>query len=64
LILPFLQRIANIADYYLALRYIIGLANNDYGREMNWAIGMEMMLSFLSFGNLYAFKFVEMSFAV
>ena len=48
-----------LADYYLALKYIIGMAGNDYSDDMNKTIGMEMMLSFLTLENPYAFKYVE-----
>lgn len=49
----------NSADYYLALRYVIGMVDTDYGQDWNKAIGMEMMLSFLTLSNPYAFAFVE-----
>ena len=52
---------ANLADYYLALRYVIGLVDTDLGPDLNKSIGMEMMLSFLSLGNPYAFAFTECS---
>lgn len=52
---------ANLADYYLALRYVIGMVDTGFGQDLNKAIGMEMMLSFLSLGNPYAFYFVEYS---
>lgn len=55
---------SELGDYYLALTYIIGMVDNDYGQEINKDIGMEMMLSYLSLGNLYAFKFVEKAFSV
>lgn len=53
---------ANIADYYLALRYIIGLVDTEYGQQTNRIIGMEMMLSFLTLGNPYAFSYVKNAF--
>ncbi|MDD3221021.1 MAG: helix-turn-helix transcriptional regulator [Lachnospiraceae bacterium] len=52
---------ANLADYYLALRYVIGMVDTDYSNELTKTIGMEMMLSFLSIGNPYAFEFVQKS---
>ena len=52
---------ANLADYYLALKYIIGMVDTDYGQDTNKIIGMEMMLSFLSLGNPYAFDYVDKS---
>lgn len=48
-----------LADYYLALRYVIDMVDSNFGIDMNKTIGMEMMLSFLTLGNPYAFKFVE-----
>lgn len=58
-ILKVSQDYASLADYYLALKYIIGMAGNDYSDDMNKTIGMEMMLSFLTLENPYAFKYVE-----
>ncbi len=55
------QDYADLADYYLALKYIIGMAGNDYSDDMNKTIGMEMMLSFLTLANPYAFKYVDSS---
>lgn len=53
------SKYAGLADYYLALRYIIGLVDTDFGQDLNKSIGMEMMLSFLSLGNRYAFAFTD-----
>lgn len=50
-----------LADYYLALRYVIDMTDSNLGMDMNKTIGMEMMLSFLALGNPYAFAFVEKS---
>lgn len=55
------SKYANLADYYLALRYVIGMVDTDFGQDLNKSIGMEMMLSFLSLGNPYAFSLVEYS---
>jgi transcriptional regulator with XRE-family HTH domain len=52
---------APLADYYMALQYVIGMVNGDYSDEMNRIIGMEMMTSFLELGNSYAFAFVKNS---
>ena len=54
---------AELGDYYLALRYIIGMIDNDFEQASNKDIGMEMMLSYLSLGNLYALRFVEKAIA-
>jgi transcriptional regulator with XRE-family HTH domain len=53
-----------LGDYYLALRYIIGMIDNDYEQPSNKDIGMEMMLSYLSLGNLYAFRFIEKAISI
>jgi len=45
---------ADLAYYYLALRYIIGLANSGYSHDWARTIGMEMMHSLLIFENQYA----------
>lgn len=52
---------AELADYYLALRYVISFVDTGLSPEMNSAVGMQMMLSFLRLGNLYALHLVEMS---
>ena len=58
------SKYAGLADYYLALRYIIGLVDTDFGQDLNKSIGMEMMLSFLSLGNPHAFSYVEYSLTI
>ena len=44
---------SNLADYYMALRYVIGMVANDYSDDLNKTIGMEMLLSFAELGNKY-----------
>jgi len=50
---------STLADYFLALRYIIGMVDTDYEQDLNEKIGMEMMLSLLVLGNSYAFRYVD-----
>jgi len=50
---------SDLADYYLALRYIVGMVDNDLSTEMNSAVGMQMMLSFMALGNSHAFTFCK-----
>lgn len=50
---------SDLADYYLALRYIVGMVDNDLSTEMNLAVGMQMMLSFMVLGNSHAFTFCK-----
>lgn len=53
--------LAGLADYYLALRYVVSMVDTGLSSEMNTAVGMQMMLSFLQLGNPYALHYVEMS---
>jgi len=53
------QEWSDLADYYLALRYVVGMVDTDLSSEMNSAVGIQMMLSFMSLGNDLAFKFCE-----
>jgi transcriptional regulator with XRE-family HTH domain len=53
--------LAELADYYLALRYVVSMIDTGLSSEMNSAVGMQMMLSFLRLGNPYALHYVEMS---
>lgn len=50
---------SGLADYYLALRYIVGMVDTDLSNEMNSSVGMQMMLSFMKLGNDFAFKFCK-----
>nr|DAU87573.1 MAG TPA: helix-turn-helix domain protein [Caudoviricetes sp.] len=53
------QEWSDLADYYLALRYVVGMVDTDLTTEMNSAVGMQMMLSFRTLGNSYAFTFCK-----
>jgi len=53
------QEWSDLADYYLALRYVVGMVDTDLSYEMNSAVGMQMMLSFMTLGNDIAFKFCD-----
>lgn len=53
------QEWSDLADYYLALRYVVGMVDTDLTMEMNSAVGMQMMLSFRTLGNSYAFTFCK-----
>lgn len=54
-----MQEWSDLADYYLALRYVVGMVDTDLSTEMNSAVGMQMMLSFMTLGNSYAFGFCK-----
>lgn len=47
-----------LADYYIALQFVWGLADNELGVEINRRIGMEMMYAFAKVGNPYASQFI------
>lgn len=53
------QEWSDLADYYLALRYVVGMVDTDLSTEMNLAVGMQMMLSFMTLGNSHAFTFCK-----
>jgi transcriptional regulator with XRE-family HTH domain len=53
------QKWSDLADYYLALRYVVGMVDTELSHEMNSAIGMQMMLSFMALGNSHAFTFCK-----
>lgn len=50
---------SDLADYYLALRYIVGMVDTDLSTGMNAAVGMQMMLSFMALGNRHALNFCK-----
>lgn len=50
----------DFAEYYLALRYLIGMVDTGYSRDINEKIGIEMMLNNVRFDNIYAFKYFDM----
>ena len=53
------QEWSDLADYYLALRYVVGMVDTELTYEMNSAVGIQMMLSFMTLGNDLAFKFCD-----
>lgn len=53
------QEWSDLADYYLALRYVVGMVDTELSTEMNSAVGMQMMLSFMTLGNSHAFTFYK-----
>lgn len=50
---------SDLADYYLALRYVWNLVDNDLECGFNRRIGVEMMYTFVSVENMYALRFLE-----
>lgn len=51
------QKCHQLADYYLALRFVWGVVENDESYEYNKRIGTEMMKTFISVNNIYAAQF-------
>lgn len=52
---------ADLADYYLALQYIVNIVDNEMGWGFNRRLGMEMLNTFVSVGNVYAARFLKYS---
>lgn len=50
---------SEVSDYYLGLRYVFNLVNNESCRNMNMRIGMEMLYAFSTVGNVYAKSFLD-----
>ena len=46
----------DLADYYLALKYMRGFVDSGLSQEMNEAIGIQMMLSLAQIKNKYAYR--------
>lgn len=51
----------DLGDYYLALKYMINMVDNDLPYEMNLSIGKQMLLSFLQLNNKYAASYLKPS---
>lgn len=54
----------SLADYYLALRYVIGMVDNEHDCASNKTMGVEMMNSFATLGNEYARIFLNTAFSM
>lgn len=53
---------SDLADYYLALRYVWNLVDNDLEWGFNHQTGVEMMWAFATVRNKYAAQFLKCSF--
>lgn len=51
---------ADLADYYLALRYLVSMVNNECSEQMNATIGIQMMISYANLENQYALDYLKM----
>ncbi|HEY5586019.1 MAG TPA: helix-turn-helix transcriptional regulator [Ruminiclostridium sp.] len=52
---------SDIADYYIALKYVFTMVDSELSPEMNSAVGMQMMLTFAKIGNPHALNFLKTS---
>ena len=52
---------SQLGDYYLALRYVLGLIDTGYSDEMNQIIGTQMLIAFSQVENKYSLDFFETS---
>ena len=52
---------ADLADYYLALRYLLGVVYNNNSDVLNKTIGEEMMVAFSHWENKYVLDFLKAS---
>jgi hypothetical protein len=50
---------SDLADYYIALKYVLAMVDSDLSPEMNSAVGMQMMLTYAKIGNPHALKFLK-----
>lgn len=58
-ILKSMNQWANLGDFYLALRYRLGMIDTGCSNEMNKAVGTQMMISYALLGNQYALDFLK-----
>ncbi|MBO4687504.1 MAG: helix-turn-helix transcriptional regulator [Clostridiales bacterium] len=50
---------SDLADYYLAMQYIWNIVDNDLEWNFNRRVGVEMLNSFASVGNIYAARYIR-----
>ena len=55
------SKYSDLADYYIALQYIWNIVDNEMGWDFNRRVGVEMLNSFMSVGNIYATRFLKYS---
>lgn len=48
-----------LADYYIALRYFLGLVDNEIPFCWNQGMGLDLMLTYYKLGNKYAERFLD-----
>lgn len=50
---------SEVGDYYLALRFFIGLVDNDSDINVLREMGLELMVSYCAMGNEYAYRLLQ-----
>ncbi len=55
------HHLGDLADYYIALEYILNIVDSGLGRDFNRRVGMEMMMAFALMGNRYAARHLEIN---
>ena len=50
---------SELGDYYLAIRYIFNVVNNEYEKDINNMIGEEMLNVLVELENKYAIAFLK-----
>lgn len=55
---------SELADYFLALRYVLCIVDNDLSREFNRRIGIELLEAFKLVGNSYAIRGLRNFFSI
>ncbi len=53
------DNLSDLADYYIALQYLLNMADNDLEYEVNRRIGTEMMVAFLKVDNPYVKRYLR-----
>lgn len=60
-ILKMSQQWSDLADYYLALQYVLNLVRNELTPEFNRRVGAEMLNNLISVKNYYAARYILLS---
>ena len=47
---------SDLGDYFLGMKYLVGMVDSGLSSEMNEAVGMQMLLSQVQLGNEFAFN--------
>lgn len=55
------QKWSDLADYFLAIQYVLNLVQNDLTPEFNRRVGAEMLNNLISVKNYYAARYVLLS---